>query len=142
MANFSNYLETKIVEWLYGVAMPTAPTTLYVALFSSDPTDANTGTEITSTITGAATRTAVANAAWTTTTATTTLDAKIQNNAEITITNNSTNSTNVNATHFGVFDSSTGSNNLLFHGQLASTVTITPGSNIKFAPNSITLTVQ
>ena len=77
-----------------------------------------------------------------TTTATTTLDAKIENNAEISITNNSTNSTNVNATHFGVFDSSTGSNNLLFHGLLASTVQITPGSNIKFAPNSITLTVQ
>lgn len=142
MANFSNYLETKIVEWLDGVAMPAAPTILYVALFSSDPTDANAGTEITNTITGSTARAAVANAAWTTTTATTTLDAKIENNAEISITNNSTNSTNVNATHFGVFDSSTGSNNLLFHGQLASTVTITPGSNIKFAPNSITLTVQ
>lgn len=141
MANFSNYLENKIVEWLDGVAMPAAPTILYVALFSSDPTDANAGTEITSTITGAATRTAVANAAWTVTTATTTLDAKIENNADITITNNSTNSTNVNATHFGVYNAAT-SGELLFHGQLASTVTITPGSVIKFAPNSIILTVQ
>lgn len=142
MANFSNYLETKIVSWLNGTAMPTAPTILYVALFSADPTDANAGTEITNTITGSTARAAVANSAWTVTAATTTLDAQIQNNAEITITNNSTNSTNVNATHFGVFDSSTGSNNLLFHGLLASTVEITPGSNIKFAPNSITLTVQ
>lgn len=141
MANFSNYLETKIVEWLNGGAMPAAPTILHVALFSLDPTDANAGTEITSTITGAATRAAVANADWTTTTATTTLDAKIQNNAEISITGNSTNSTNVNATHFGVFTAATGGE-LLFHGLLASTVDITPGSAIKFAPNSITLTVQ
>ena len=141
MANFSNYLENKIVEWLDGVAMPTAPTILYVALFSSDPTDANAGTEITNTITGSTARAAVANADWTVTTATTTLDAKIQNNAEITITNSSTNSTNVNATHFGVYNAAT-SGELLFHGQLASIVEITPGSAIKFAPNSITLTVQ
>ena len=142
MANFSNYLENQIVNWLRGNATATPPTILHVALFSSDPTDANTGTELTTDITGAATRAAVANSAWTVTAATTTLDAKIENNAEISITNNSTNSTNVNATHFGVFDSSTGSTNLLFHGQLASTVEITPGSNIKFAPNSITLPVQ
>lgn len=141
MANFSNYLETKIVSWLNGTTMPAAPTILYVALFSSDPTDANAGTEITNTITGSTARAAVANADWTVTIATTTLDAKIQNNAEITITNSSTNSTNVNATHFGVYNAAT-SGELLFHGQLTSIVEITPGSAIKFAPNSITLTVQ
>jgi hypothetical protein len=141
MANFSNYLENQIVNWLDGVTMPAAPTILHVALFSSETTDAGGGTEITTNITGAATRAAVANAAWTVTAASTTLDAKIQNNAEITITNSSTNSTNVNATHFGVFTAATGGE-LLFHGQLASIVEITPGSAIKFAPNSITLTVQ
>jgi hypothetical protein len=141
MAAFSNYLENQIVNWLDGVTMPAAPTILHVALFSSETTDAGGGTEITTNITGAATRAAVANAAWTVTAASTTLDAKIQNNAEITITGNSTNSTNFTATHFGVFNNSTGGE-LLFHGPLASSVEITPGSSVKFAPNAITLTVQ
>jgi hypothetical protein len=141
MANFSNYLETEIVEWLKGIPIATAPTALFVALFSSETTDAGGGTEITNSITGSPNRVSVANAAWTTTAATTTLDAKIQNNAEITITGNSTNSTNFTATHFGVFNNSTGGE-LLFHGPLAGSVEITPGSSVKFAPNAITLTVQ
>ena len=141
MANFSNYLETEIVEWLKGIPIATAPTALFVALFSSETTDAGGGTEITNSITGSSNRVSVANAAWTTTAATTTLDAKIQNNAEITIIGNSTNSVNIIATHFGVFDAAT-SGNLLFHGPLAGSVEITPGSSVKFAPEAITLTVQ
>jgi hypothetical protein len=141
MANFSNFLETEIVKWLRGIAIATPPTALFVALFSSETTDAGGGTELTNSITGSPNRVSVANASWTITAATTTLDAKIQNNAEITIIGNSTNSTNFIASHFGVFNAATGGD-LLFHGSLAAPVPITPGSSIKFAPNSIILTVQ
>lgn len=141
MANFSNYLENKIVDWLKGITMPAAPTSLFIALFSSDPTDANSGTELTDQITATANRIGVANNLWTVVAATTTLDAQIKNNAEITITSNSTNTVNKLASHFGVYNSVTGGE-LLFHGVLSSTVTIAPGDSVKFAINAITLTVQ
>ena len=121
--------------------MPAAPTTLYVALFSSDPTDANAGTELTTDITGAATRVGLAGGSWTKITAATTVDAAIKNANEITITGSSLSNTTLNASHFGVFNLATGGE-LLFHGQLASTIPIALGDAVKFAPNAITLTIQ
>ena len=42
MSKFSDYLEGKIIETtLRGAAMP-APSNIYIALFTSDPSDANT----------------------------------------------------------------------------------------------------
>jgi len=141
MAAFSNYLENQIANWLTATTMPAAPTTLYVALFSSDPTDANAGTELTTDITGAATRVGLAGGSWTKITAATTVDAAIKNANEITITGSSLSSTTLNASHFGVFNLATGGE-LLFHGQLASTIPIALGDAVKFAPNAITLTIQ
>jgi hypothetical protein len=141
MAAFSNYLENQIANWLTATTMPAAPTTLYVALFSSDPTDANAGTELTTDITGAATRVGLAGGSWTKITAATTVDAAIKNANEITITGSSLSNTTLNASHFGVFNLATGGE-LLFHGQLASTIPIALGDAVKFAPNAITLTIQ
>jgi hypothetical protein len=46
MSEMSNYLENALINvTLRGVSY-TAPTTIYVALFTSDPTDAGSGTEI------------------------------------------------------------------------------------------------
>lgn len=46
MAAFSNYLESGVLEHtLRGASLPT-PSTIYMALFTNDPTDANTGTEL------------------------------------------------------------------------------------------------
>lgn len=46
MSAFSDYLEEGILQHtLRGQPLPT-PSTVYVALFSTDPTDANTGSEI------------------------------------------------------------------------------------------------
>lgn len=35
--SLANYLENAVINWLRGTAMPTAPGTLYVALFTADP---------------------------------------------------------------------------------------------------------
>jgi hypothetical protein len=43
----SNYLESKLVDHSLGTAEFTLPTPVYVALYTSAPTDADTGTEIT-----------------------------------------------------------------------------------------------
>jgi hypothetical protein len=42
---FSNYLENKVLLHVFGGTSYTAPTTLYLALYTSDPGDGNTGTE-------------------------------------------------------------------------------------------------
>jgi hypothetical protein len=141
MAAFSNYLENQIANWLTATTMPAAPTTLYVALFSTDPTDAGGGTELTNAITGAATRVGVAGGSWTKITAATTVDAAIKNTNEVTITGSSLSNTTLNASHFGVFNAATGGE-LLFHGQLASTIPIALNDAVKFAPTAITLTIQ
>lgn len=44
--SFSNYLENKVLLHVFGASAYTAPATLYVALFTSDPGEAGTGTEV------------------------------------------------------------------------------------------------
>jgi hypothetical protein len=47
MSAKSNYLENKILDHVIGGGDYTRPATLYFALYTSDPTDADTGTEVT-----------------------------------------------------------------------------------------------
>jgi hypothetical protein len=46
MAEMSNYLETALINGTLRGTTYTAPTTTYLALYTSDPTDADTGTEV------------------------------------------------------------------------------------------------
>jgi len=45
--SMSNYLENKVLDHTLKTTAYTMPTTLYLALYTSDPTDADTGTEVT-----------------------------------------------------------------------------------------------
>ncbi len=47
MAEMSNYLETALINATLRNTSYTSPTTTYLALYTSDPTDADTGTEVT-----------------------------------------------------------------------------------------------
>ena len=47
MAEMSNYLENALINAVLRNTSYTSPTTTYLALYTSDPTDADTGTEIT-----------------------------------------------------------------------------------------------
>ena len=49
MAEMSNYLENALINGTLRATNYTAPTTVYVALYTSDPTDADTGTEVSGT---------------------------------------------------------------------------------------------
>lgn len=49
MAEMSNYLENALINGTLRATSYTAPTTVYVALYTSDPTDADTGTEVSGT---------------------------------------------------------------------------------------------
>ncbi len=46
MAEMSNYLENALINVTLRATAYTAPTTVYLALYTSDPTDADTGTEV------------------------------------------------------------------------------------------------
>ena len=46
MAGFSDYLEDKVLDHGFGGTAYTAPTTLYVALYTVAPTDTGGGTEV------------------------------------------------------------------------------------------------
>ena len=45
MAGFSDYLEDKVLNHVFGGTAYTAPSTLYVALFTAAPSDSGGGTE-------------------------------------------------------------------------------------------------
>lgn len=44
--SLSNTYETDVLEWLFTGTSVTRPTAWYIGLFTSDPTDAETGTEV------------------------------------------------------------------------------------------------
>ena len=46
MAEMSNYLENALINATLRNTTYTSPATVYVGLYTSDPTDANTGTEV------------------------------------------------------------------------------------------------
>ena len=46
MSEMSNYLESALINGTLRGTTYTAPTTVYLALYTSDPTDADTGTEV------------------------------------------------------------------------------------------------
>lgn len=46
MAGFSDYLEDKVLDHVFGGTSYTAPTTLYVALYTVAPSDTGGGTEV------------------------------------------------------------------------------------------------
>ena len=49
MAELSNYLENALINVTLRATSYTAPTTVYLALYTSDPTDADTGSEVSGT---------------------------------------------------------------------------------------------
>jgi hypothetical protein len=46
MSEMSNYLESALINGTLRGTTYTAPTTVYLALYTTDPTDADTGTEV------------------------------------------------------------------------------------------------
>jgi len=50
--SFSNYLETEILDHVFGGNAYTAPTTMYLALYTVAPSDTGGGTEVSTTSTG------------------------------------------------------------------------------------------
>jgi hypothetical protein len=127
MAAMSNYLETAIVNAVLRNTTYTSPTTVYVALFTTDPTDANTGTECTgaSYVRKAMTFSAPSNG--------------VTSNSSAVEFDQATTSWGT-ITHMGLYDAST-SGNLLFHGALTASKVIDTGDVFKFASAALAVTL-
>jgi hypothetical protein len=129
MAAFSNYLEDQITGWINGTAFATAPTNTYVQLYNGNPTDAGTGG------TALFSRVAVAAGGWTRSTGGA---GTMSNTAQVLITSSA--GAGATADYVAVFDASTGGN-LLFHGALATSLTINTGDEVRFNAGGLQLTV-
>lgn len=127
MAAMSNYLETALVNGTLRGTTYTAPATVYVGLYTTDPTDANTGSEVSG---GSYARQAATFAA-------------PSNGASVTaadITFPTATGSWGTVTHFGILDAST-SGNLLYHGALAASKSITTGDILKITAGNLSVTL-
>ena len=127
MAEFSNYLENALINAVLRNTSYTSPTTVYVALFTSDPTDAGSGTEVSC---GSYSRTSVTFGSPS--------NGVTTSNSDCTFPQATASWGTV--THIGLYDAST-SGNLLFHTPLDTSKTIDSGDIFKIASGSPTVTL-
>lgn len=123
----SNYLENALINATLRATTFTSPATVYVGLYTSDPTDANTGTEVSG---GSYARTAVTFGAPSNGVAT--------NSAAVEFPQCT--STWGTVSHIGILDAST-SGNLYYHTALDSSKTIETGDVFKIAVGNLSVTL-
>lgn len=127
MSEFSNYLENALINAVLRNTTYTSPATVYVSLWTSDPTDAGSGTEVSG---GSYARTSVTFGAPS--------NGVTSNSADVTFPQ-ATASWGV-VGWIGLNDAST-SGNLLFHTPLDTSKTIDSGDIFKIASGSLTVTL-
>lgn len=129
-SDLSNYLGNKLLRWLAGNAMPSAPATVYLALFNGDPQAS--GTEITTSV-RAAGRLAITWSALASGTTNT-----FENNGAIDF--GASASGGLTFTHIAIFDASSSGNRLWSKIITGSPKTIALGANVSVASGDLDLT--
>ena len=127
MAEMSNYLENALINATLRNTSYTSPATVYLGLYTSDPTDANTGTEVSG---GSYARVAVTMGAPS--------DGVSTNSAAIEFPQASGSWGTVG--WIGILDAST-SGNLLYHTALDTSKTISSGDIFKIAIGGLSVTL-
>jgi len=123
---FSNYLENKVLLHVFGGSAYSAPATLYLALYTSDPGDGNTGTECSGTAYARQT------IAFTVVTDTASNSAAV----EFPVAGSSWGT----ITHVGILDALT-SGNLLAHGALTASKAIASGDVFRVEIGDLDITL-
>jgi hypothetical protein len=128
MSAISNYLENALLNATLRNTTYTSPATVYAGLFTTDPTDAGSGSEVSGSgyARKAITFAAPSNGVTTNSAAACEFDQATGSWGTI--------------THFGIFDALT-TGNLLYHGALTTSKTIASGDVFKFATSSVTVTL-
>jgi len=127
MAEFSNYLENALINAVLRNTSYTSPTTVYVSLYTTDPTDADSGTEVSG---GSYARTAVTFGAPS--------NGVSTNSADVTFPTSTSSWGTV--THIGIHDASTGGN-LLFHTPLDTAKTIDSQDIFRIETGNLSVTL-
>lgn len=141
MAAMSDYLENKLIDQIFRGQAYTFPSTLYIGLLTSTPSDTGGGTEISG---NAYTRISIANSLtnWAgtqgaaTTVASSGTTGTTSNNGSVNFPTPT--GTWGTVTAFGIYDAATGGN-LLFYGALTIIKTINQSDTVSFPPASLSL---
>jgi len=128
MAELSNYLENKLLDHVLRNVSYTSPTTVYVGLFTTDPSDAGTGTEVSG---GSYARQIVS--------VTTATGGIVTSSADVTFPQCTASWGTVS--HIGLLDALS-SGNLLMHTALTTSKTIDEGDIFKIPTSSLTASLD
>ena len=124
----SDFLENALINATLRNTTYTSPTNVYVGLFTTDPTDDGSGTEVSG---GSYARVIATFAAPSNGVSVTNADVQF---AQATATWGT-------VTHFGIFDALT-TGNLLYHGSLTASKTIETGDVFKITASNLTVTLE
>lgn len=127
MSAASDFLENKLLDHSLATTAYTAPAAVYVGLFTSDPTDAGTGTEVSGGSYARQSATfSAASGGSASTSATITFPSATANWGTI--------------THIGLYDASS-AGNLLYHGAVTTSKTIETGDTFQISSGNLTITL-
>ena len=124
MAELSDYLEDKLLDHVLRGTSYTSPTTVYVGLYTSDPGDDNSGTEVSG---GSYARQSLS--------VTTASAGIVTSSADVTFPQATANWGTIS--HIGILDALT-SGNLLMHTSLTTSKTIETGDIFKIPSGNLT----
>ena len=124
MAELSDYLENKLLDHVLRGTSYTSPTTVYVGLYTSDPGDDNSGTEVSG---GSYARQSLA--------VTTASAGIVTSSSDVTFPQATANWGTIS--HIGILDALT-SGNLLMHTELTTSKTIETGDIFKIPSGNLT----
>lgn len=128
MAEMSNYLENALINATLRNTSYTSPTTVYVGLYTTDPGEGNTGTEVSG---GSYARTAVTFGAPS--------NGVSTNSASVTFP--TATGTWGTVTHIGILDAST-SGNLLYYTALDASKSIASGDVFTISTGNLSVTLE
>jgi hypothetical protein len=128
MAEFTNYLENKLLDHVLNNESFTSPTTVYVGLFTTAPTDTTSGTEVTG---GSYARQVLS--------VSTASDGVVTSDADVTFPQATASWGTIVA--LGIHDALS-SGNLLMYTDLTTSKTIDEGDILKVSTGSLTVTLD
>lgn len=131
MGSLSNYWELELLDHMFMKGSYTMLSNIWVALFTDDPTDAGTGTEVTG---GSYARKSTAGADWNVAAA-----GAIDNANDITFVTATASWGTV--THVGLYDAVT-AGNMLAHGALDASKAVGNGDTFKIAAGDFDVTLD
>ena len=126
--SFSDTFETRVLTWVFTTGAATRPTAWYLALFTTDPTDAGSGTEVSTSGTAYARQSASFTVSGDT----------ASNSAAIEFPTATASYGTV--THVGIFDAST-AGNLIAHAALTTSKAIDTGDVFRVPSGDLDITL-